>query len=60
MPISIEAVRKHLPHYLSDEVGASAGLTLAQLQQVIAGTVFPEQWQLDALGHRMHITEDNQ
>jgi hypothetical protein len=39
----------------SAEVAAAADLSLAQLQQVVAGTVPLQQWQIDALTQRMRI-----
>ena len=52
---TIEAVRKQAPHYLSDEVARTCGLTLAQLQQLIGGTFQPTDEQLRCLAKRMHM-----
>ena len=55
--IDIATIRARLPHYLSEEIAASAGLTLRELQQVIAGAVPLQQWQLDALARRMGVSQ---
>ena len=41
MSVSIKTVRDRLRLYLSEEVGAVAGLSLKQLHQVIAGSFHP-------------------
>ena len=54
----IETIRAHLPQYFSDAVAKCAGLTLSDLQRVIAGSRSLEPWQIAALAERMHIKSD--
>ena len=44
MPLynNLAEIRKRLHHYLAPAVGACAGLTQQDLQQVIAGTLIPD------------------
>jgi hypothetical protein len=51
----LNEIRIRLHHYLTPEVGACAGLTQQQLQQVIAGTLVPTDQQMHALAIRMSL-----
>jgi hypothetical protein len=50
-------VRERLPHYLSHDIGAAAGLSLWHLQQIVAGSFKPTDEQLAALARRIHVKE---
>jgi hypothetical protein len=52
---AIAAIRKKCWHYLTPEVAAAAGLTLAQLQRFIAHQHTPTDDQLRALALRMGV-----
>jgi hypothetical protein len=49
-------IRDRTWYYLSDEVAAVAGLSLAGLQQFVAGTVTLDDEQLTRLARRMGMT----
>ena len=51
----IEAVRARAVHYLSADIAAYAAMTLAELQQLVAGTYTPTDAQLVQLGRRMGL-----
>ena len=55
--INIKAVRDRAWHYLSCETAAHAGMTLAEMQQFIAGTYAPSPEQLDKLARRMGLQQ---
>jgi hypothetical protein len=55
--ISIKEVRKRAWHFLDPDTAGSAGMTLAQLQQFVAGTFHPSQEQLRRLARRMSVPE---
>ena len=50
-----EAVKNRIWHSLSPETAAAAGLSLAELQQVIAGTVTLSEQQINALARHFGI-----
>lgn len=52
-----EAVKNRIWHSLSPETAAAAGLSLAELQQVIAGTVTLSEQQINALARHFGIRE---
>ena len=52
-----EAVKNRIWHSLSPETAAAAGLSLAELQQVIAGTVTLSEQQIHALARHFGIRE---
>jgi hypothetical protein len=56
MTVDINAVRERAWHYLTPEVAACAGLTLAELQQFVAGAVSLSDQQLECLAHRMGLS----
>ena len=58
MICDVLSIRKRAWHYLSPEVAACAGLSLAQLQQFVAGTVTLTDDQLRDLATRMGIREE--
>lgn len=55
--INIKEVRARARHYISDEVAASANMTVEKLQQFVAGTFFPTDEQLAQLKRRMHMDD---
>ena len=57
MPLytNLNEIRIRLHHYLTPEVGACAGLTQQELQQVCAGTLIPTDKQMHALAVRMSL-----
>jgi hypothetical protein len=57
MPLytDLNAIRVRLHHYLSPEVGACAGLSQQELQQICAGTLIPTEKQQHALAIRMGL-----
>ena len=52
-----EAVKNRIWHSLSPETAAAAGLSLAELQQVIAGTVTLSEQQINELARHFGIRE---
>ncbi|UQD70492.1 hypothetical protein JEY40_31715 [Bradyrhizobium japonicum] len=42
-------------HFIDADIAASAGLTLAQLQQFVAGSFTPTQEQLEQLARRIGV-----
>jgi hypothetical protein len=48
-------IRKRAWHYLSPSVAACAGMTLAELQQFVAGSYQPTEDQLTLLAKRMRL-----
>jgi hypothetical protein len=57
MPLytDLNAIRVRLHHYISPEVGQCAGLTMQELQQVVAGTLTPSDKQLHQLAIRLGL-----
>ena len=57
MPLfnDLNAIRVRLHHYLSPEVGACAGLSQQELQQIVAGQLIPTDKQMHALAIRMQL-----
>ncbi|MFH0300991.1 helix-turn-helix transcriptional regulator [Bradyrhizobium sp. 31Argb] len=53
----IKAVRDRAWLYLEPDVAARAGMSLAQLQQFVAGTFVPSPEQLRALARVLNIKE---
>jgi hypothetical protein len=51
--MNVKSVRDRAHHYLSDEVASCACMTLAELQQFVAGTVSLSEEQLECLARRM-------
>jgi hypothetical protein len=51
-------VRRRLPMYLEPSVAACAGLRLDQLQQIVGGTYFPTDAELNALARRLQLMPD--
>jgi hypothetical protein len=58
MTITAQEVRKQAWMFLSPEVAGIAGLSLAELQQFVAGTVTLSAQQVEALASRMGMTFD--
>jgi hypothetical protein len=56
----LKRIRARLPNYLSPEIGASAGMTLPQLQQLIAFRFWPSESQITALARRLRIERTDQ
>ena len=54
---SIERVRRYAWHYLDPGVAAAAAMSLAQLQQFVAGVFSPSDAQLQQLSRRMGLDE---
>jgi hypothetical protein len=53
----LENVHRRLYHYLTPEVGACAGMSVPELQQVCIGTIVPTSEQLNILSRRMHLPQ---
>ena len=53
--LDIKTIRARAAHYLSPDIAASVGLSLAQLQQFLAGTQRPSDEQLSRLAARMGV-----
>jgi hypothetical protein len=53
--MNIKRIRDRTAHYLSDEVAASAGMSLAELQQFVAGNFHPNREQIEALARRLEL-----
>jgi hypothetical protein len=52
-----QKIRQRLWGYLSPEVGACAGMTLAQLQQTLSWTYKPTDTQWAALSRRLQMNK---
>jgi regulator of sirC expression with transglutaminase-like and TPR domain len=59
-PADIKKIRDRAALYLSDEVAASAGMSLTDLKQFVAHTYWPTDQQLAQLARRMKLTEKAQ
>jgi hypothetical protein len=53
--MNIKRIRAHAMHYLSHEVAASARMSLAELQQFVAGNFHPNREQIEALARRLEL-----
>lgn len=56
MPISLKQIRDRAWQFLSPQAAAAAGMSLAELQQFIAGNFHPNSDQLAQLAKAMRIT----
>jgi hypothetical protein len=52
---TLESIRARAMMYLSEEVASHAAMTLAEMQQLVAGTYFPSDQQRTALARRMRL-----
>jgi hypothetical protein len=55
MSTTVEIVRKRAWHSLSPQTAAAAGMSLAQLQQFVAGGFHPTPEQIEALARRLGL-----
>jgi hypothetical protein len=55
---NIKQVRDRAWHYLNHDVAMSAGLTLGQLQQFVAGGFTPTPEQIEQPARRMGVPRD--
>jgi hypothetical protein len=56
MPVNVKTVRDRAWHSLSPQTAAAAGMTLAQLQQFVAGSFHPTPEQIETLSRHMGLT----
>lgn len=52
--VDVTTLRKHAWHFLEPEVARSVGITLAQLQQFVAGHFHPDRTTLRRLSRRIY------
>ena len=55
--VTLQQVRSALWTHLSPDLAASAGMTVQQLQQTVAGTYRPDQKQLTTLARIMRLLD---
>jgi hypothetical protein len=55
--VKLKQIRDRAWLFLSPAVAAAADMTLAELQQFVAGTYHPSETQLQQLARRLHFTE---
>ena len=53
--MNTKQLRDRAMHYLTPDVAAAAGMSLAQLQQFCAGTFTPTSEQVEQLARRMGV-----